>query len=317
MLKFKEYFEEKTFELQEQVTNEDIGERAQTLQNMADGLLGKRKHPFTREFPGEKVEIGKRGNGFYIKHGGMTHTSQEDVEKTHGENHPLTELFKELPNILPRTGGSFTTSLHSFKEDKNGNLSDGNGVFIDPDIAHGKAAKKAKFSLMFHSRVNLDGTKKPVDMSKLVMNPNVHYIDAKITPEPEKFTPEELQQCNKHMLTARSAFAKMKPDTLENLIDHIPHIQEFMNQSDSTKTPKMNEYVDYLTKIHKSDKNMSAKQKDTLSRKLHSLLDNIKKSDIHNALALNHGLTHANNVLQSVFEKQANNDGIYGHEGLK
>ena len=62
---------------------------------------------------------------------------------------------------------------------------------------------------------------------------------------------------------------------------------------------------------------MSAKQKDTLSRKLHSLLDNIKKSDIHNALALNHGLTHANNVLQSVFEKQANNDGIYGHEGLK
>ena len=108
----------------------------------------------------------------------------------------------------------------------------------------------------------------------------------------------------------------MKPDTLENLIDHIPHIQEFMNQSDSTKTPKMNEYVDYLTKIYKSDKNMSAKQKDTQSRKLHSLLDNMNK-DIHNALALNHGLTHANNVLQSVFEKQANNDGIYGHEGFK
>lgn len=323
MLRFKDYHSDEKILLGEEINHDIVADKAAFVEGRNSELLGKKKSTAVREFPGDKFEFGKKGKEYFVvDKDGKRHTSEEDIESTHGKGQKskdLKDLFLSLPKLLPRTGGHYVASLHRFEKDDDGHHSTKNGeIMIQNGSKHAeKLEKKPNFSLMVYGKKNINGEVKNTDTTKLD-HPDVHVIPAKIREfDPSQYTPDEQEQYAKHMLNAKTAYAKLDSDVFDRLGKHSDEIQRFVNSRQDTNPPKHDEYVEYLKDRHKSDSSLGNKQNDNRSRRLADLLSGMKKTEINNLLSFNHGLTKANEVINGVIEKQANNDGVYGHKGIK
>jgi hypothetical protein len=322
MLKFREYFNEEKVLLDEQVTHELVGKKAEEIENKNKELLGRKKSSATREFPGEKIDFGKKNGEKFISHGKHIHKSVEDIVKAHGENSQktkdLTDLFNHMDKILPRTGGHFVASFHRFSKGKDGHHSSPEGIHIDGGSSHGEKAKSSKFSLVLYGKRGLDGNIKNFDTDKLSDHPDVHIIPSKIKEfNPSSYTPEEQADFSKNMLHAKASYSKLEPDVFERLGKHTEEIQRFVNSRNNNNPPKYDEYIEWLKETHKPNKSLNTKSNDRVSRRLNDLLSGIKKSEMNNLLAFNFHITKANDVISNSVNNQANSDGVYGHKGIK
>lgn len=322
MLKFKEYFNEETIFLNEQLTHDIVANKAKQLEDKEKQILGKKESNSFREFPGEEIDFGKKNGKKFISHGKHKHESVEDIVSAHGENSQktkdLSDLFNHMDKILPRTGGHFVASFHRFEKGEDGHHKSQDGVIIDKNSVHGKKVKDSKFSLVFKGKRGLDGEIKNFDMTKFTEHPDVHLIDSKIKQfNPSQFTPEEQSEYSKNMLHAKASYGKLEPDIFERLGKHTEEIQRFVNTRNNNNPPKYDEYINWLKETHKTDKSLGEKNKDRISRRLNELLSGIKKSEMNNLLSFNFHMTNAHNIINNVIDKQANNDGIYGHKRVK
>lgn len=322
MLRFKDYHSDEKILLGEEINHDIIADKAAFVEDRHKELLGKKKSTTVRNFPGEKFEFGKKGREYFVTDKDGTHTSAEDIESAHGKGQKaqdLKDLFHLLPNLLPRTGGHYVASLHRFEKDDDGHYSTKDGkIMIQNGSKHAKKLEKnPNFSLIFYGKKTMNGDVKQSDISKLD-HPDIHIIPAKINEfNPSQYMPDEQEEYAKHMLNAKTTYAKLDPDVFDRLGKHADEIQRFVNTREDPNPPKYDEYVEYLKKKHESDVSLGNKQNDNRSRRLADLLSGMKKTEINNLLSFNHGLTKANEIVNSVIEKQANNDGVYGHKGIE
>jgi nicotinic acid mononucleotide adenylyltransferase len=215
-----------------------------------------------------------------------------DIEKNHGHAPGLVAklkaALKELPKIMPRTGGVFQGDLMYTQEDltKNANgtysFTPNTITYTTDDPEHNRAAEISKLGVVIHSKyVGKDlATAKvsfDVDQSAFRRNPDVHMINPEISEA--NIQPVEKKKYEKELQQALDIYKSLDDDFFNIVEGHDITIKTYINSCVRNETtPDDKGYLAFVkARTQKEvDEAKSPKTKETRLQNQKVMLSHIK-----------------------------------------
>ena len=306
MLSFKEFFSQDKIISEEAMTNELIGAHADKLDDLKNHLLGRRSKTkiMVNHSEGVPVVFGTepRTNRPFVSGGKNKHYEIDSIKQMYGkspEGKAYADVLTHMGKVMPPEGGTYSGKyLGKFSRGKGGALASG-GISVDGKSADGQKAKNALFSMVVDMKGN-----KPADHTQLGQHPDVHVINPQLEVSPQAFTPQHQHAYNHHMMSAKKAYASLKPDALESLGAHSEEMKKFMSQYGGDKPPKTTDYMKHLADSHAQDakSKLSAKQKDRVIRRLNDLQSSVP-DHMDKVLKMQWHMGHAQGIINNIINK--------------
>jgi hypothetical protein len=269
--------------------NEGVGHAADTLNDVADFLSGKKtKTKITTKYDGApsvvfgidpdtgKFFVGSKS--VFNVHPKLNFTDA-DIERNHGHAPGLVEKLKaalhELPKIMPKSGGVFQGDLMYTKPDVQ--ETDGQYSFTpntitysaDKNSPHGRKIAAANLGIVIHTKYtgkNFADMKANfnVDQTAFKQDPSVHVVNPEV--DNGKISGIEKKEYQSHIDKATELYSRMDHDIFDTLDGHEIPIKTYINSTvrDGSK-PTMEGYRKFIedksNKEVEKVKSAAAKQK--------------------------------------------------------
>jgi hypothetical protein len=250
--------------------NEGVGHAATVLNDIHVQLSGKTKEKFNapkakskvhEKFDGVPIVFGKhpRTKKFFVAHDPkLPNFSHTDIKGNHGEDFSLaTKLhhaLEHLPKVTPKKG-VFQGDLLYDKDHLGGSSKHHeftpNAITykVDKNSEDGKKISRAHIGLTVHTKFdNKSAPVKGFDPHKeFIPHEDVHVVHHQVPMNPEVYTAKHRSEFTNHIQNASLKYAKMKPEALEDIKNHAPHIDNYINHTiRGNKTPDVKDYISHL-----------------------------------------------------------------------
>ena len=247
--------------------------------------------------------------------------TDEDIENNHGHAPGLVDklkyALKELPKIMPRTGGVYQGDLmytkHDLKHDSEKSYFKPNTITYaaKKDSAHGRKIAAANLGLVIHTKyvgkklsdmkANFD-----VDQNSFKQDPDVHLINPEMSDG--KIDPSESAEFEKHIKSATDHYSKMDSSIFDSITGHDVIIKTYINDCVRKDTdPSFKGFTKFVNE--KNNKELEKVKSPALKEKkqkeaeeLSSHFDKNKKN-IEDILKLHKHIQDAKNTLVNSLSK--------------
>jgi hypothetical protein len=316
--------------------HEGVSHASETLSDVVAALEGKPRKNFNQSTrittkydgaPSIVFGIDPRTKRFFVGTKSVfnkdpkTAFTDDDIEQMYGHAPGLVQklkaALKELPKIMPKSGGIFQGDLMYEKSD----LRDNGKTFsftpntisysADKESAMGRLINASNLGIVIHTRYtgkSLEDMKASfdVDQSAFGKDPDVNMINPEITGA--NIAPIEKKQYEAEIQQATDLYSKM-PEDIFNVVDgHDLTIKTYINSCIKDKTiPSAKGYLVYVKGRNKTevDKMKSAEGKKKKKEKADAIESHIKNHiDSFDAVFTLHGhLQRAKNVLVNALSR--------------
>ena len=261
--------------------------------------------------------------------------TDEDIENNHGHAPGLVDklkyALKELPKIMPRTGGVYQGDLmytkHDLKHDSEKSYFKPNTITYaaKKDSAHGRKIAAANLGLVIHTKyvgkklsdmkANFD-----VDQNSFKQDPDVHLINPEMSDG--KIDPSESAEFEKHIKSATDHYSKMDSSIFDSITGHDVIIKTYINDCVRKDTdPSFKGFTKFVNE--KNNKELEKVKSPALKEKkqkeaeeLSSHFDKNKKN-IEDILKLHKHIQDAKNTLVNSLSKNTEFEHYIGDKPTK